>query len=58
MKAILLAIASCSPIGRPHCTRSPPHSRAIFSAHLALPAQHAGIERRPVLSVVSAIFSP
>ena len=33
MKAILRAIASCSPIGRPHCTGAPHHSRAIFSAH-------------------------
>ncbi len=58
MKAILWATASCSPMRRPHWTRSPPHSRAILAAHLAAPAQLAGSERRPVFSVVSAIFRP
>ena len=58
MKAIFVATASCSPTRRPHCTRSLPHSRAIFTAHLAAPAQMAGSESRPVLSVVSAIFRP
>ena len=27
-----LATASCSPTGRPHCTRSRDHSLAIFNA--------------------------
>ena len=31
MNAIFLATASCSPTGRPHCTRSRDHSLAIFS---------------------------
>ncbi len=58
MKAILAPTASCSPIGLPHWTRSADHSRAIFTAHLLPPAQIAGIDSRPVLRVVSAIFSP
>ena len=58
MKAIFVATASCSPTLRPHWTRALPHSRAIFTAHLAPPAQVAGSESRPVLSVVSAIFRP
>ena len=35
MNAIFLATASCSPIGRPHWTRSADHSLAIFSASFA-----------------------
>ena len=58
MKASLPDTASCLPTGRPHCTRSTDHSRAIFSDHLAAPEQSAGIESRPALSVVSAIFRP
>ena len=58
MKAILRATASCSPTRCPHCTRSLLHSLAIFTAHFAFPAQMAGSESRPVLSVVSAIFRP
>ena len=46
MKAIFRATASCSPTGRPHCTRSLHHSRAIFIAHFAAPA-HIGGQREP-----------
>ena len=58
MNAILAATASCSPTGRPHCTRSLDHSRAIFRHHLPPPAHIAGSESRPVFSVVSAILRP
>ena len=58
MKAIFPATASCCPTGRPHCTRSADHSRAIFSDHLPVAEHIAGIDSRPALSVVSAIFSP
>ena len=58
MNAIFLATASCSPIGRPHWTRSADHSLAIFRASLPAAAQLAGRERRPVLSVVRAILRP
>ena len=58
MSAMRWATASCLPTGRPHCTRSAAHSRAMFSATLALPTQMLGMERRPSLSVVSAIFRP
>ena len=58
MNAIFCATASCLPIGRPHWTRSFDHSRAIFVDHFAIPTQIAGSARRPVLSVVSAIFRP
>ena len=58
MNAIFLATASCSPTGRPHCTRSADHSLAIFSASLPAAAQLAGSDSRPVLSVVRAIFRP
>jgi hypothetical protein len=46
------------PIGWPHWTRSPDHSRATRVAHLAAPTQIAGNASRPVFSVVSAILSP
>ena len=58
MNAILCATAACSPMGRPHCTRSRDHSRAIFRLHLPAPAQMAGIANRPALRVVSAILRP
>src|SRR5258706_149408 len=58
MKEIFLATASCSPIGNPHCTRSPDHSLAIFMASFAAAAQLAGSESLPVFSVVRAIFRP
>ena len=58
MNEIFLATASCSPIGRPHCTRSRDHSRAIFSASLPAAAQLAGSASLPVFSVVKAIFRP
>jgi hypothetical protein len=58
MNEILCATAACAPIGRPHCTRSRLHSRATFSEYFADAVQIAGIESRPVFSVVSAIFRP
>jgi hypothetical protein len=58
MNAIFLATASCSPTGRPHCTRSRDHSRANFSASFPAAAQLAGSDSRPVFSVASAIFGP
>ena len=58
MKEIFLATASCSPTGRPHCTRSRDHSLAIFSASLPVAAQLAGSASLPVFSVVKAIFRP
>ena len=58
MKASLSATAVCSPMGRPHWTRSDDHSRAILRDHLPAAAHRAGIDSRPALSVVSAIFRP
>lgn len=58
MNDSLRATASCSASGLPHCTRSPDHSRAILSAHFADPVALAGIDSRPALRVVSAIFRP
>src|SRR6266496_2423681 len=58
MNASLSAIASWPPIGRPHCSRAPDHSRATFRHHLPPAAHRAGNESRPALSVVSAILSP
>ncbi|CAM3627694.1 Secreted protein [Nocardiopsis rhodophaea] len=58
MKEIFLATSSCSPTGRPHCTRSRAHSRAILVHHLPAETHIAGRESRPVLSVVRAIFRP
>ena len=46
MKAIFAATASCSPTGRPHCTASVDHSRAIFEAPLAGAGAHGG-QRQP-----------
>src|SRR5215471_6379394 len=58
MNEIFLATASCSPTGRPHCTRSRDHSLAIFVATFPAATQLAGSESRPVFSVVRAIFRP
>ena len=58
MNEIFSATAPCCPTGRPHCTRSADHSRAIFRHHLPAAAHSAGIDSRPVLSVVSAILRP
>ena len=58
MNATFCATASCLPTGRPHCTRSRDHSRATFVAYLPTPTQIAGSARRPVFSVVRAIFRP
>ena len=58
MNEIFSATAPCCPTGRPHWTRSPDHSRAILRDHFPAAAHSAGMERRPVLSVVSAILRP
>ncbi|MDT7671501.1 MAG: hypothetical protein QOC67_1417 [Pseudonocardiales bacterium] len=52
MKATLPATASCSPTGRPHCSRD--HSRAIFRHHLADPAHTAGSDSRPTFRLAHA----
>ena len=58
MSAILWAMASCLPTGRPHCTRSAAHLRQISRQSLAVPTEPFGIERRPSLRVVRAILRP
>src|SRR5262249_30023000 len=58
MNEIFLATASCSPTGRPHCTRSRDHSLAIFNASFPAATQLAGSDSRPVFSVVRAILRP
>ena len=52
------AIASCLPIGWPHCTRSAAHRRAISSARFAPATADAGSVSRPVFSVMSASLRP
>ena len=58
MSAILWEMASCLPMGLPHCTRSEDHSRQVLRHCLAVPTEPLGIDRRPSLSVVRAIFRP
>ena len=58
MNEIFSATAPCWPTGRPHWTRSADHSRAIFRHHFAADAQLAGMARRPVFRVLSAIRRP
>ena len=58
MNATFCATASCLPIGRPHCTRSVDHSRAIFVDHFAAPTDSAISASRPVFRVLSAILRP
>src|SRR6266849_3211129 len=58
ISAILLEIASCFQIGSPHCERTADHPLTISRQRLDDPTQAAGSERRPVLSVVSAILRP
>jgi hypothetical protein len=58
MNSSFCATASCLPIGRPHCTRSVDHSRAIFVANLVAPTALAVSASRPVFSVLSAIRRP
>ncbi len=58
MKAIFCATGSCLPIGWPHCLRSLDHWRAMDSEYFVEPTQIAGSERRPTLSVLSAILRP
>jgi len=58
MWLIFTARASCRPTGRPHWTRSADQPRATFRHHLDAATHIAGSDRRPVFSVVSAIFRP
>ena len=58
MKAIFLPTASCLPTGWPHWVRALDHSRAIFRLQRPDATHSAGMESRPVFSVVSAIFRP
>ncbi len=58
MSAILWAIASCLPTGRPHCTRSFPQARQISRQSFEVPTEPLGIDSRPSFKVVKAIFSP
>ena len=58
ISARICAIASCLPIGWPHCTRSFAHLRQISRQRLAGAAQDAGSVSRPVFSVTSASFRP
>ncbi len=58
MRPIFWAIASCLPIGWPHCTRSVAQRRAISRQRLPPATADAGRVRRPVLSVMSASLSP
>ena len=58
MKAIFSATASCLPMGMPHWTRSLAQSLTILSESFEDDAQMAGSDRRPVLSVCRATFSP
>ncbi len=51
-------MASCSPMGRPHCTRAFDHLRQSSRQAFTVPAVAAGSVRRPVLSVVRAMRSP
>ncbi len=58
MSEILCAIASWRPTGLPHCTRAPAQRRTMPRQTLTVPTEMLGIESRPSLSVVSAIFRP
>lgn len=58
MKEIFAPTASWRATALPHCSRTPAHSRAIFSDHLPTPTHMAGSESRPVFSVVRAILRP
>ena len=54
----ICAMASCWPIGRPHCTRDPAQSRSISREPFPVAAQNAGSASLPTLSVMSASLSP
>src|SRR5580704_4146828 len=58
MRASFSATAACLPIGRPHCSRSIPHFRAMAKHRFDTPTHAAGNVNRPVFSVVSATRSP
>src|SRR5438309_11111625 len=55
---IFCAMASCLPIGRPHCTRSFDQVREISRQRFPAPTAEMGSVRRPVLRVTSASFNP
>ena len=46
IRPIFWAMASCFPIGWPHCTRSAAHRRAISSARLAPATAEAALPLR------------
>ena len=58
MSVIMCVIASCLPIGLPHCTRSFDQRRTTPRQAFAVPTEMFGMERRPSLRVVSAILRP
>ena len=58
IRPIFCAMASCFPIGWPHCTRSAAQRRTISSARLAPATAEAGSVSRPVLRVISASLRP
>src|SRR6266487_3810776 len=55
---IFCAIASCWPIGRPHCTRSAAQRRETSRQRLPAATDEMGSVRRPVFSVIRASFNP
>ena len=58
MEPSFCAIASCWPIGRPHCTRSAAQRRAISRQRFPAATEEIGNVSRPVFSVMSASFNP
>ncbi|PYO94311.1 MAG: hypothetical protein DMD62_06260 [Gemmatimonadetes bacterium] len=58
MEPIFCAIASCWPIGRPHCTRSAAQRREISRQRLPAATAEIGSVNRPVLSVTNASLRP
>src|SRR5437879_12637168 len=51
-------MASCWPMGRPHCTRSAAQRREISRQRLPAATEEMGRVRRPVFNVINASFSP
>ena len=58
MSEILWVIASCLPMGLPHCTRSFDQRRTTPRQAFTVPTEMLGMESRPSLRVVSAILRP
>ena len=58
MAPIFWAIASCLPMGRPHCTRSLDQRREISRQRFPAATDEMGSVRRPVFSVIRASFRP